>query len=142
MSGNLPSDTVEDAGQPRRASAEGQTLTLSKETVNVAKRIRRTVVRAARTTVERTVAVDEELAREHVVVERVPIGRVVEEIPPIRQEGDLTIMPVVEEELVLVRRLVLKEEVHFRRVRTTERHTETVTLREQKLSVTRTEVAD
>ncbi len=142
MSGNLPSDTVEDAGQSRRVSDEGQTLTLSKETVTVVKRIRRTVVRAARKTVERTVAVDEELAREHVVVERVPIGRIVEEVPSVRQEGDLTIVPIVEEELVLVRRLVLKEEVHLRRVRTMERHTETVTLREQKLTVTRTEVAE
>ena len=108
----------------------------------VTKRVRRTLVRAARTTVERPVTIQEELARESVVVEHVPVGRVIEEIPPIRQEGDVTIIPVVEEEVVVVRRLVLKEEVHLRRVRTTERHIETVTLREQKLTVTRTEITD
>ena len=47
-------------------------------------------------------------------------------------------MPVVEEELVMVRRLVLKEEVHLRRVRTTVPHVETVSLRQQTVSVTRT----
>lgn len=51
-------------------------------------------------------------------------------------------MPVVEEELVVVRRLVLKEEVHIRRVQTTVSHAETVTLRQQHVSVTRTTLDD
>ena len=141
MSGNPPKDTVEDTRVSRGDSLDHQTLQLHSEAVTVAKRVRKTLVRAARTTSERTVAVDEELARESVIIERVAVGRIVEEVPAIRQDGDVTIVPVVEEELVLVRRLVLKEEVHLRRVRTTTRHTETVTLREQKLTVTRTEIA-
>jgi stress response protein YsnF len=43
----------------------------------------------------------------------------------------------VEEVLVVERRLVLKEEVHIRRVRTTERHKEMVMLRYQEAVVTR-----
>jgi hypothetical protein len=38
---------------------------------------------------------------------------------------------------VVERRLLLREEVHIRRVRTTERHVETVRLREQDAVVTR-----
>lgn len=137
-----PVTEMKDAGLPQTASEERQTLLLHAETAAVTKRIRRTVVRAARTTIERTVAVDEEVAQESVVVERVAIGRIVEEVPPVRQEGDVTILPVVEEEVVIVRRLVLKEEVHMRRVRTTQRHIETVALREQKVTVTRSDVTD
>jgi stress response protein YsnF len=52
----------------------------------------------------------------------------------------VTILSVVEEVVVVERRLVLKEEVHLRRVQTTERHVETVTLREQDITVTRTDI--
>jgi hypothetical protein len=75
-----------------------------------------------------------------VVVERVAIGRVVDAVPPVRHEGDVTILSVVEEVVVVERRLVLKEEVHLRRVQTTERYVETVTLREQDITVTRTDI--
>ncbi len=144
MSGDPPASATEYGKDPLAAADtnERETLKLHREVLNVAKRVRRTLLRATRTTLERTVAVDEELVQEHVVVERVPVGRVIDAIPPIRHEGDVTIMPVVAEELVTVRRLVLKEEVHLRRVRTTQRHAETVTLREQQVTVTRTEVTD
>ena len=56
---------------------------------------------------------------------------------PRGEEGDTIILPVVEEVLVVERRLILKEEVRLRRVRTTRRHTETVTVREQVAVVTR-----
>ena len=57
----------------------------------------------------------------------------------ISQEGDTTIIPVVEEIVVVERRLVLKEEVRIRRVSTTEQHQETVVLREQEAVITREE---
>ena len=82
------------------------------------------------------------MAHDQVIVERVAIGRVVDAMPEVRQEGDVTILPVVEEEVVVMRRLVLKEEVHIRRLRTIEHHVETVTLREQQVDTTRTEVED
>ena len=58
-------------------------------------------------------------------------------MPAIRQEGDVTIVPVVEEIVVVERRLMLKEELHVRRVRSTHRHEETVTLRYQEAEVVR-----
>jgi stress response protein YsnF len=49
------------------------------------------------------------------------------------------VIPVVEEVLVVERRLVLKEEIHLRRVRTTTRHRETVTLRDEQVVIERPE---
>jgi stress response protein YsnF len=43
------------------------------------------------------------------------MGRMVETAPEIRTESDVTILPVVEEVLVVEKRLVLKEELHIRR---------------------------
>jgi stress response protein YsnF len=74
-----------------------------------------------------------------VQVERVPIGRAVAAVPAVREEGDTTILPVVEEVIVVERRLILKEEVHIRRIKVAERHTETVTTREQTVEIYRTE---
>jgi uncharacterized protein (TIGR02271 family) len=121
---------------------EVHVLPLHAEEVAVSKRIRTTLVRAARTTRTRDAVVELDLHHDRVVVERVAIGRLVDAVPPVRQEGDVTIMSVVEEIVVVERRLVLKEEVHMRRVRTTERHVETAVVRQQCLIVTRTNVQD
>jgi uncharacterized protein (TIGR02271 family) len=83
--------------------------------------------------------VDEELTHVRVEIERVPIGRTIDVVPPITQEGDTTIIPVVEEIVVVERRFLLKEEVHIRRVTTKERHQETVVLRKQEALITRKE---
>lgn len=94
-------------------------------------------VRVARVTHEREQTIEELLEHETVEVSRTPIGQPVETMPSVREEGDTIIIPVVEEVLVVERRLFLKEEVRVRRVRTTERHQETVTLRHQEAVVTR-----
>ena len=142
---------MSSGGPPRRSAsgntqdtglAEMQVLALHKEDVAVSKRIRKTLVRVARLTTTRDTVVEENLHHEHVTVERVAIGRTVDAIPPVRQEGDVTILSVVEEVVVVERRLVLKEEVHLRRVQTTRRHVETVRLREQGVTVTRTDIQD
>jgi stress response protein YsnF len=83
--------------------------------------------------------IDEPLAHERVEIERLAIGRPIDTVPPVREEGDTTVISVVEEVLVLERRLVLKEEIRLRRVRTTEQHREMVTLREQQAVIERAE---
>ena len=119
-----------------------RSMPLHAEEATVSRRVRRTLVRAVRTTASREQVVEAELDRVDVVIERVAIGRVVDQAPPVRIEGDVTIVPVVEEELVLVRRLILKEEVRLRTVRSVRRHVETVVVREQVVSVTRTPLED
>jgi stress response protein YsnF len=94
-------------------------------------------VRVSTHTREREVLIDENLARERVEIETVPVGQKVDAMPEVRQEGDATIVPVVEEVLVVERQLMLKEEIHIKRVRSTERHQEKVALRHQEAVVTR-----
>jgi uncharacterized protein (TIGR02271 family) len=78
-----------------------------------------------------------ELQQETVEVTRVPIDSIVETAPEIRTEGELTIVPVLEEVLVVEKRLVLKEELHIRRRATTETMEVPITLRKQRAVVER-----
>jgi uncharacterized protein (TIGR02271 family) len=113
-------------------------IPLHEEEVSVSRReIKMANVQIALDTGTREQLIDEELTHVRVEIERVPIDRAVDVVPPIRQEGDITIIPVVEEVVVVERRLVLKEEVRVRRVSTTEQHQETVVLRKQEAVVTR-----
>ena len=82
--------------------------------------------------------VDQPVTKETIEIERVPVGKPVDAIPPVREEGDTTIIPVVEEIIVVERRLILKEEVRLHRVRTTEHFRETVVLRKQEAVIERT----
>ena len=97
---------------------------------NVTGRVRvRTVVDVAEEMVR------QELESEHLTVTRVPVDQLIEAAPPIRTEGDVTIIPIVEEILVVETRLVLKEEVHIRRTSTMEMVEQPVTLRRQRAVV-------
>ena len=82
------------------------------------------------------------LDAESVDISRVPIGRQVDDPPAVRVEGDLTIVPVLEEVLVLEKRLFLKEEIHIRRTRRQDRVEIPVTLRRQHAVVERDSAPD
>jgi stress response protein YsnF len=86
---------------------------------------------------EHTEFVSEDLRHSQAEVDRVFIDREVTELPQIREEGDLLIVPVVEERLV--KRLFLVEEVRVRRKVVTERLEKPVTLRSQRVVVDRQE---
>ncbi|RYB01743.1 YsnF/AvaK domain-containing protein [Lichenibacterium ramalinae] len=78
-----------------------------------------------------------ELERYRVEVTRVPMDRIVDVVPEARAEGDTTIIPVVEERLVVVKQLVLVEELRIRHVRDREAVRQPVTLRRQRVVVER-----
>ena len=87
--------------------------------------------------VQTLVETADELARatveeESLDVQRVPVGKVVAEPPGIRTEGDVTIIPVLKETMIVEKRLVLVEEVHIRRTTTSRVVEMPVTLRKQK----------
>ena len=106
------------------------------------RRVDTSIVRVATVTHHRDHLVAESLTHERVEIEHVPVGRYVDAVPPVREEGDVTIMPVVEEVVVMERKLLLREEVHIRRIRSTEQHRETVQLRQQEAVVTRTPASE
>lgn len=116
-----------------------QTLRLHDEEIVVTRRrVLGDVVKVNTVTVERERLVEEPLIHERVEILRVPIGREVDAVPEIRHENDVMILPVVEEEITITRRLVLKEEVHLRRVVIRDVHRETIVLRQQEAEITRT----
>ena len=123
----------------RAPDKTGETvIPLLAEEVTVSKQVVETGrVQVSRVTHEREQLIDELLANETVEIDRTPIGRHIDTMPAIRDEGDTLVIPIVEEVLVIERRLLLKEEVRVRRVRSTERHQESVTLRHHEAVVTR-----
>ena len=124
-------DHTADQGVQAVIPLAAEEFAVSKRTVETGR------VKIARTTHEREQLIDELLAHETVDVSRTPIGQPVDAMPAVREEGDTIVIPIVEEVLVIERRLVLKEEVRVRRVRTTERHQERVTLRHQEAVIIR-----
>jgi uncharacterized protein (TIGR02271 family) len=65
--------------------------------------------------VETEEIVDQPLRRDEVEIERISINRTVDQPMPPRYEGDVTIVPIYEEVLVVTKQLVLKEELHIKR---------------------------
>ena len=57
--------------------------------------------------------VAQDLVHDEVDIERVPKNIPLTEIPSVRLEGNTTIIPVVEEVLVVEKQLVLVEEIHL-----------------------------
>ena len=110
------------------------------ETLEVAKRIvDRGGVRVTKRVETREELIDEPLTREQVSVERRPINMAIADdaVPVTRQEGDTLIVPVIEEVLITVKRLVLVEEVRITRTRTTDRQLQTILLRKEHIEVER-----
>ncbi|WP_449409991.1 YsnF/AvaK domain-containing protein [Methylobacterium komagatae] len=133
-------------GTPSRPAAEieaGDTETI--QVVAETARIDKRVVEAGRVRVQTRTETTEEVLRETlrsdaVEVTRVPIDRVIAEgevAPVTRTENGVTIIPVLEEVLVVEKRLVLKEEVHIRQTTSGEAVEVPVTLRRQHAVVER-----
>jgi uncharacterized protein (TIGR02271 family) len=108
-----------------------ETLTVDKRPVETGRVRIRKVVHA------REELVDPPLLREEVSIERVPVNRLVEGPVRVRYEGDTMIVSVLEEVLVVEKRLMVKEELRIT-TRRTETHTpQRVTLRREEVTIER-----
>lgn len=127
----LLSDAVRDA--------RGLVIPVVEETLEVSReRVETGRVRISKSVESREEVVDEPLAREKIRVEHVPINQVVSgEIPKIREEGDLTVIPILEERIVTRTELVLVEEVRVHRERSEYRDPQRITLRKEVVAVER-----
>jgi len=90
---------------------------------------------------ERTELVEQPLESTEIEIERIAIDREIDTAPDIRNEGDTTIIPVVEERLVIEKRLFLREEIHVRQRRVVTQFRQNVTLRSQEVVVERRDAA-
>jgi uncharacterized protein (TIGR02271 family) len=108
------------------------------EELEVQKRVVETgKVRITKVVHEREAVVDEPLFGEEVEVERVPIQRVVEGPIPVRYEDDTVIVSILEEVLVVEKRLLLKEEIHIRKRRVETHQPQQVMLRHEEARIER-----
>lgn len=94
-------------------------------------------VRVRKVVREEEQTVDETLLREEVDVQRVPVNRVLDAPAAPRQDGDTLVIPVMEEMLVVEKRLVLKEEIRVTRRQREVPAVETVTVRKEEVIVER-----
>lgn len=108
-----------------------ESLQVNKEWVEAgAAQIRKSV-----TATRETVPVD--LAHEEVDVQRVTVNRVLAEgeSAVARQEGETLVIPVVEEELVVMKRLVVREEVRVTKRRVVAREEVSDTVRREQIHI-------
>ena len=94
-------------------------------------------VRVTKVVHEDQETVDQPTVTEEVVVERVPVNQFVEAAPAPRQEGDTLVLPVLEEVLVVQRKLRLKEEVRVTKRRTESREPQAVSVRREEVKIER-----
>jgi stress response protein YsnF len=123
---------IPDQPVSQDTSSEEEVIARAEEEVRLDKRM----VTTGKVRVRTIVDVETELAKatldgETVEVTRIPIDRIVDQAPGIRVEDNVTIIPVLEEVLIVEKRLVLKEEVHIRKLATTEDVEIPVELRKQ-----------
>lgn len=108
------------------------------ETLDVQKRkVQTGGVRIKKVVHEREEVVDEPLMREEVQVKRVPINRVVDAPVPVRHVGNTMIISLLEEVLVVEKRLMLKEELHITKGEVETYKPQRVTLRTEEAVVER-----
>lgn len=117
-------------------------IPLAAEHVSVRKRKQVTGrVRIRTHVVEHAIPISAELFDETVEVTRVPVDRLVEQAPAVRTDGDVTIIPVLEEVIVTEKKLRLKEEIHVRRTVTSTTVNDHVTIRTQRAEIERTKAS-
>jgi uncharacterized protein (TIGR02271 family) len=116
----------------------GSAIPIVQEEAFVSKRLVDTEHVRVRTSVdEAPVMVRDTVSRDHVEIKRVTIEREVTAAPAIREEDGVTIIPVLEERLVVQKRLFLVEEIHVVRTSTIDAVELPTTLRRTRVEVDR-----
>jgi uncharacterized protein (TIGR02271 family) len=105
-------------------------------------RIDKREVQTGRVKVHTVVETSEQMVREalsshNVKVTRVPVDQPVTTVPEIRTKDGITIVPVLEEILVVEKRLILREELHIKQEVSHETVEVPVSLRKQRAIVER-----
>ena len=120
------------------ALEESKVIPVIEEHVVIDKKIVESgIVKIVKTVSEEEKNVDVPVLSEEVEVQRVAVDKFVDEVPQIRYEGDIMIIPVVQEEVVIEKRLKLVEELHVikRKKETKEFHS--VTLKKEDVIINR-----
>ncbi len=124
------------ATTPEADAGESLELPMVAEEVRVTVRdVPRERLRVRRRVITEDHVVEMPVWREHITVDRVPRDEVVDRMPEPRQEGDVLVVPCVEEEVVVQKRLRVREELRIRVIREQRIHRQTVPVRRHELEV-------
>jgi len=126
--------------RPSAPARDSVVIPVIEEQLEVGKElIERGGVRIHKTVHEEEQVVDQPLMHERVNVERKAVNRIVDGPVDVRYEGDTTVIPVLEEVLVVEKRLILREEIHITRSTEEVHKPQRVVLRREDVSVERME---
>ena len=120
-----------DAAPALTIPVVAETLHVDKQTVETGRVV---LHKTVHTTTE---TADVPLRQETVQVQRVAVNRYVDEAPAVRYEGDTMIVPVLREEMVITKRLLLVEELHVHTQVLTTHAPQTVALRHEEVTYER-----
>jgi uncharacterized protein (TIGR02271 family) len=133
---DLGADTLRRSGDPSASQDEVLVLPVTQEEAQVEKRqVGSGGVRVTTHVESEERIIDEPGFSEEVEITRIPINRVVDTAPEPYQNGDTLVIPILEEVLIVEKRLVLKEELRVTKHRRETRNPQRVTLRRVDASV-------
>ena len=126
------SDTEKELTSPKN------TVSLAEERVELGtKKVVDRRVRITRSTRSDEKLIEAELTHEDALIKRISINEAVSpgNIPQVRQEGGVTIIPIIEERVEIVKYYVLTEEIHVIKKIRKETHQENIILRSQEINI-------
>ena len=141
-----PINKMEPSTQPRNDQVlteiplhmEAITVPVIEEQISIhTKTVETGRVRLVKQVKEEEVMVEAPLLYDQTEVERVAINQYVETAPEVRYEGDTMIIPVMREEVVITKRLILVEEVRVTKQQISTVSTQPVILRQETITVER-----
>ena len=126
------SDTEKELTSPKN------TVSLAEERVELGtKKVVDRRVRITRSTRSDEKLIEAELTHEDALIKRISKNEAVSpgNIPQVRQEGEVTIIPIIEERVEIVKYYVLTEEIHVIKKIRKETHQENIILRSQEINI-------
>jgi uncharacterized protein (TIGR02271 family) len=130
-------------GSPDLGSSEVEIIPLFEETAAVEKReVEQGRVRVSVRVRDEERIIEEVLRHRTADIERVPVNRAVDEMPSSRTEGDVLIIPIVSEEVVVTKRYILKEEIRIHLREEQRRERIPVTLKSEEVEIERISTSD
>ncbi len=139
MAAKRVTTTKREAAENETNTADGKTvIPVIAEEISVGKKVVESgKVRISKRISEHEELVDVPLFREEVRIERVPVNVFVEAPPPVRREGDTMIIPVVEEQIVIQKKLLLVEELRVRKEIVEHHEPQKVNVRKEEVEIKR-----
>ena len=134
----MPRQVKSNDGESDIREAKPAVIPVIQEQATIKKR----VIETGKVHISKRVREYEELVdiphiREEVRVEHIPVNQFVDEAPKVRTEGELTIIPVLEERAVVEKRLFLVEELHVTKERKESHHPQNVKVLKEEVEVQR-----